>query len=67
LLLIDSDIGRAGDVSDRLRTHVTHGQTCSVGFARAAAGESPQQVMARADAALYKAKRHGRNRVCAGG
>ena len=64
LLLIDSDTGRAGDVSDRLRTHVTHGQTCSVGFATAAAGESGQQVMARADAALYEAKRHGRDRVC---
>jgi diguanylate cyclase (GGDEF)-like protein len=66
LLLIGSDIGRAREVGDRLRTHVTHGQTCSVGFARASAGESPHQVMARADAALYEAKRLGRNQVCAG-
>jgi diguanylate cyclase (GGDEF)-like protein len=66
LLLVDSDIGRAGEVSDRLRTHVTHGQTCSVGFARSSVGESPQQVMARADAALYEAKRRGRNQVRTG-
>jgi diguanylate cyclase (GGDEF)-like protein len=66
LLLFDSDISRAREASDRLRTHVTHDQTCSVGFAHASVGESPQQVMARADAALYEAKRHGRNQVRAG-
>jgi diguanylate cyclase (GGDEF)-like protein len=66
LLLIDSDVYRARDVSDRLRTHVTHGQTCSVGFATAALGEDAHDVMARADAALYEAKSAGRDRVCAG-
>ena len=38
--------------------------TCSIGVAAAAEGElEPEQVIARADAALYNAKRAGRNRV----
>jgi diguanylate cyclase (GGDEF)-like protein len=66
LLLADSDISRAEEVSDRLRRRVTHGQTCSVGFAGGAVGESAHDVMSRADAALYEAKRQGRNRVFSG-
>lgn len=38
--------------------------TASLGLAVAGAGESPEQLIARADAALYEAKRGGRNRVC---
>ncbi len=38
--------------------------TASLGLAMAAPGESPEQLIARADAALYDAKRAGRNRVC---
>ncbi len=37
--------------------------TCSVGVAEIVAGESPADWIARADAALYSAKRAGRNRV----
>jgi diguanylate cyclase (GGDEF)-like protein len=39
--------------------------TASIGLAEITAGESPQpeQALGRADAALYKAKREGRNRV----
>ena len=63
LLLVDSDIAHASAVADRLRSQVTHGQTCSVGLATGAPGEPIASLMARADAALYEAKNGGRNRV----
>jgi diguanylate cyclase len=37
--------------------------TVSIGGAVLASGESPQDWLARADAAMYRAKRAGRNRV----
>jgi diguanylate cyclase (GGDEF)-like protein len=37
--------------------------TISVGYAVSRAGESPEEFLTRADAALYEAKRNGRNRV----
>jgi diguanylate cyclase (GGDEF)-like protein len=37
-------------------------QTCSIGIAQFAAGEDVQSALARADAALYRAKQAGRNR-----
>jgi PleD family two-component response regulator len=37
--------------------------TCSIGYAGVAVGESVADALARADAALYEAKRSGRNRV----
>ena len=40
------------------------GVTMSVGVAAFRPGEHPGDLIARADAALYGAKRLGRNRVC---
>jgi len=47
---------------------VPQGQTCSIGVATWNRAEVPPAVLARADAALRRAKRTGRNRtVVAGG
>ena len=54
----------------RLRFHVDAGElsvTISGGVTLVAPGESIDAALARADAALYEAKRAGRNRVIAGG
>ena len=42
---------------------VLEGITCSVGVAGRHAQEGPDDLLRRADAAQYEAKRHGRNRV----
>jgi diguanylate cyclase (GGDEF)-like protein len=64
LLLLNCEPERVREVIERLRGAVYHDRTCSVGFAVHGAGESSEQVMARADAALYEAKESGRDRVC---
>jgi diguanylate cyclase (GGDEF)-like protein len=64
LLLLDCDSVHAQDVLDRLRGLIYRNRTCSAGFAVRQAGESAEQVMARADAALYEAKTSGRDRAC---
>jgi len=63
-------------VAEQIRAATAHGQlrsasgslvgaiTVSAGIAVAAAGESLEAVLERADGALYEAKRTGRNRVC---
>ncbi|QSR28278.1 hypothetical protein CFH99_21885 [Nocardioides aromaticivorans] len=50
-------------VLERLRTAVTHAQTCSIGTATWQVAETPAALVARADQALYHAKREGRNRI----
>lgn len=66
----------AARVAERLRKAIASQQfplengdkinvTCSFGVAVAEDGEAPDDVIARADAALYEAKRAGRDRVVA--
>ena len=50
---------------ERLREAMPEGQTCSAGIATWDGSESAEHLIARADAALYEAKRSGRDRVCA--
>lgn len=54
---------QAVEALDRLRTVVPRGQTCSFGVATWRQDETYQACMTRADAALYRAKESGRDRV----
>lgn len=58
---------RARAVIERIRGSVPGEQTCSVGFARWDGAESSEEALRRADAALYRAKALGRDRVEAAG
>ncbi len=55
----------AAAILQRLRGEVSHGQTCSVGHATWDGRETPEHLLARADAALYDAKATGRDRSVA--
>jgi diguanylate cyclase len=74
LLLPDTDLAGAHHVAERVRRAVVEDIdsdlppfTISGGIAvsEPADGRDPQRVLRRADAALYRAKRGGRNRVAA--
>lgn len=53
----------AAAVLERLRTAAPTGVTCSIGAAHWRAGDSASMLVSKADAALYEAKRRGRDRV----
>lgn len=59
------DSAAAEPFLERLRPAVTHNQTCSIGYATWDGVESPEHLLARADAALYDAKLAGRDRSVA--
>jgi diguanylate cyclase (GGDEF)-like protein/PAS domain S-box-containing protein len=54
---------RAAAVLDRVRHAVPDGQTCSIGYATWNGTETADQLIDRADRALYTAKHSGRNRT----
>jgi diguanylate cyclase (GGDEF)-like protein/PAS domain S-box-containing protein len=62
-LLPDCPPGEVVQIVDRLRSATPEGQTCSAGVAYWDGEESPEELVGRADAALYEAKRAGRDRV----
>lgn len=63
MALPGSTAGQAAAALDRLRAVVPQGQTCSFGVATWDGSETIQACLARADAALYRAKAAGRDRV----
>jgi diguanylate cyclase (GGDEF)-like protein len=58
-----TDTAAAMTVLDRMRTAMPDAQTCSIGVATWDTSESMAQLLQRADAALYRAKHDGRDRV----
>jgi diguanylate cyclase (GGDEF)-like protein len=73
ILLPGSELERAVELAERLRRHVAEmplagGVPVTMSFGVSASGRDEpfdyQEVFAEADAALYRAKRGGRNQVC---
>jgi diguanylate cyclase (GGDEF)-like protein/PAS domain S-box-containing protein len=63
LLLPDCPPDKALGLLDRFRAATPQEQTVSIGIAYWDRSESPENLVARADAALYEAKEAGRDRV----
>ncbi len=63
VVLPDCDEQAALHILDRLRLTVPEGETCSIGFADWDGHEGPDEILRRADTALYSAKNAGRNRI----
>ena len=58
-----AESGAAAVIARRLCESLPSGRTCSGGIAEWTGREPPFDLMARADAALYEAKRGGRNQL----
>jgi diguanylate cyclase len=77
ILLTQTPAAQAADVAEKLRAVVEKAEfnngderipiTLSIGFSSFRASDGPEEVFARADAALYRAKARGRNQVCGEG
>jgi diguanylate cyclase (GGDEF)-like protein len=66
VLLHNADPAEANAVLERLRPVTPAGQTFSAGVATWTAPETSDELIARADRALYRAKETGRNRTVFG-
>lgn len=63
VLLPDTEMAQACEVVERLREAMPRGQTCSAGLAEWDFVESTDDLLSRADKALYLAKAGGRNQL----
>ena len=63
VLLPNCDADAARLVAERIRSATPDGVTCSMGFARWDRAETAEQLLHRADEALYRAKQEGRDRL----
>jgi diguanylate cyclase (GGDEF)-like protein len=63
VVLPDCGLDDAMTLVERLRGVTPEGETCSAGVARWDGRETPEGLVLRADAALYEAKRRGRDRL----
>jgi diguanylate cyclase (GGDEF)-like protein len=65
VLLPNCDLARAEEVLDRMRASTPAGLGASIGVTEWQARETPEELVGRADTALYASKRAGRNRTTA--
>ncbi len=63
LALPDCAIDAAVELAERLRAAMPEGETCSIGLAQWNGREPGESLVRRTDAALYKAKKTGRDRA----
>ena len=63
LAMPETDLDRASEMLERLREGVPEAETCSAGVCEWDGSESAEDLLGRADAALYEAKSSGRDRV----
>lgn len=71
LICPDTDLPGVTRLAEMLREHIAghafstrDAQTASFGVASYRAGDTPEDIVSRADSALYRAKHAGRNQVC---
>jgi diguanylate cyclase (GGDEF)-like protein/PAS domain S-box-containing protein len=63
VVLPDTDAERGTEIVERLRAATPDAQTCSAGLACWDHAESAEELIDRADSALYRAKAEGRDRL----